>query len=47
MAQSNFNPVEATVDEIHAGYKSGRFTCRQVVQAYLDRIDAFDKKGRT
>jgi len=45
MAQSNFNPVEATIDDIHAGYKSGQLTCRQVVQAYLDRIDAFDKKG--
>ena len=45
MAQSNFNPVEATIDGIHAGYKSGQLTCRQVVQAYLDRIDAFDKKG--
>ncbi len=45
MAQSNFNPVEATIDDIHAGYKSGQLTCRQVVQAYLERIDAFDKKG--
>ena len=45
MARSNFNPVEATIDDIHAGYKSGQLTCRQVVQAYLDRIEAFDKKG--
>jgi Asp-tRNA(Asn)/Glu-tRNA(Gln) amidotransferase A subunit family amidase len=45
MDQSNFNPVEATIDDIHAGYKSGQLTCRQVVQAYLDRIAAFDKKG--
>lgn len=45
MAQNNFNPVEATVDDIHAGYKAGQFTCRQVVQAYLDRIAAFDKQG--
>ncbi|HWH78512.1 MAG TPA: amidase [Candidatus Binatus sp.] len=44
MAQS-FNPVEATIDDIHAGYKSGALTCRQVVQTYLDRIEAFDKKG--
>ena len=45
MAQNNFNPVEATIEDIHAGYRSGQLTCRQVVQAYLDRIDAFDKKG--
>jgi amidase len=45
MAQANFNIVEATVDDIHAGYKSGTLTCRQVVQMYLDRIETFDKKG--
>ena len=45
MAQNNFNPVEATIEDIHAGYRSGQLTCRQVVQAYLDRIEAFDKKG--
>ena len=47
MAQSNapFNLVEATIDDIHAAYKSGQLTCRQLVQMYLDRIEAFDKKG--
>lgn len=46
MAQGdNFNIVEATIDDIHAGYKSGQLSCRQVVQMFLDRIDAFDKKG--
>jgi Asp-tRNA(Asn)/Glu-tRNA(Gln) amidotransferase A subunit family amidase len=47
MAESNapFNLVEATIDEIHAAYKSGQLTCRQLVQMYLDRIEAFDKKG--
>lgn len=47
MAQSttSFNLVEATIDDIHNAYKSGQLTCRQVVQMYLDRIEAFDKKG--
>jgi amidase len=46
MAQSdNFNVVEATIDDIHDDYKSGRLTCRQLVQLYLDRIAAFDKQG--
>ena len=46
MAQSNaFNVVEATIDDIHVAYKSGQLTCRQLVQMYLDRIEAFDKKG--
>src|SRR5438132_9498409 len=47
MAQStaNFKILEATVDDIHSAYKSGQLTCRQLVQMYLDRIEAFDKKG--
>ncbi len=46
MAQTNaFNVVEATIEDIHTGYKSGTLTCRQLVQMYLDRIEAFDKKG--
>jgi amidase len=47
MAQANapFNVVEATIDDIHGAYKSGRLSCRELVQIYLDRIEAFDKKG--
>src|SRR5262250_3434597 len=47
MAQSapSFKIVEATIDDIHNAYKSGQLTCRQLVQIYLDRIEAFDKKG--
>ncbi|MBI2535222.1 MAG: amidase [Deltaproteobacteria bacterium] len=40
-----FNILETTIDEIHAAYKSGQLTCRQLVQMYLDRIEAYDKKG--
>lgn len=42
---TNFKIVEATIDDIHSAYKSGDLTCRQLVQMYLDRIAAFDKKG--
>src|SRR5262245_51754605 len=45
MAQANFNIIEATIDDNHADYKSGTLTCRQVVQLYLHRIEAFDKRG--
>jgi amidase len=47
MPQANapFNLIEATIDDIHAAYKSGQLTCRQLVQMYLDRIEAFDNKG--
>ncbi len=40
-----FQLVEATIEEIHAAYKSGELTSRQLVQLYLDRIALFDKKG--
>ena len=40
-----FELVETTIADIHAAYQSGRLTARQLVQAYLDRIDAYDQKG--
>jgi amidase len=43
--QSRFQVVEKTIDDIHAAMKSGNLTARQLIQAYLDRVDAFDKKG--
>ena len=47
MAKSTapFKILEATIDDIHTAYKAGHLTCRQLVQMYLDRIEAFDKKG--
>ena len=40
-----FNIVETTIGDIHAAYKAGTLTARQLVQMYLDRIAAYDKKG--
>src|SRR3954452_22069480 len=40
-----FQIVEASVDDIHAGYKSGKLTARGLIQGYLDRIEADDKGG--
>src|SRR3970282_1316491 len=37
--------MEATIEDIHAAYKSGQLTTHQLVQLYLDRIEAYDKKG--
>src|ERR1044071_1445403 len=37
-----FQIVETTIDDIHAAYRSGRLTARQLVQGYLDRIKAYD-----
>jgi Asp-tRNA(Asn)/Glu-tRNA(Gln) amidotransferase A subunit family amidase len=36
---------EATIASIQEGYRSGAFTAREVVQAYLDRIEAVDRSG--
>jgi Asp-tRNA(Asn)/Glu-tRNA(Gln) amidotransferase A subunit family amidase len=40
-----FSIIETTIDQVHAAYKSGELTCRQLVQMYLDRIAAYDKIG--
>ena len=40
-----FDVMEATVSEVHAAFRSGKLTARQLVQLYLDRIEAFDQKG--
>ena len=40
-----FNVVETTIADIHSAYQSGRLSARQLVQSYLDRIDAYDKRG--
>src|SRR5712691_2228409 len=47
-AQTNapaFHLLETTIDDVHAALKSGRTTCRQLVELYLRRIDAYDKSG--
>jgi hypothetical protein len=36
---------EPTIADIHAAIRSKDRTCRQLVQMYLDRIEAYDKKG--
>jgi Asp-tRNA(Asn)/Glu-tRNA(Gln) amidotransferase A subunit family amidase len=42
-----FHLIEATIDGIHAELRSGRLSCVELVQAYLNRIDAYDQKGPT
>jgi amidase len=37
--------METTIDQVHAAYKSGKLTARQLVQGYLDRIKAYDQQG--
>ena len=46
MANSDpFILVETTIAEVHAAYRAGTLTVRQLVQAYLDRIVAYDQNG--
>ncbi len=40
-----FQVLEATIDSVHAAYKSGALNAHQLVQLYLDRINAYDKQG--
>jgi len=40
-----FKLVEAAFDDIHDAFSAGTLTARQLVQMYLDRIEAFDKAG--
>jgi len=39
---SEFDPIEATVGEIHAAMRDGDLTAAGLVDRYLDRIDAYD-----
>ncbi len=41
-----FDPLELTVAEIHDAYRSGSFTCEDLMTAYLDRIAAYDQQTR-
>jgi amidase len=41
----SFNVLETTIADVHAAYRSGQLTCRQLVQSYLDRIENYDRHG--
>ncbi|MEJ1963858.1 MAG: hypothetical protein WDO56_20800 [Gammaproteobacteria bacterium] len=41
-APGAFKVEESTIDELHAAIKDGRTTCREVVQAYVDRARAYN-----
>lgn len=41
---SQFQLVETTVDEIHAAMRDGEITSRELVERYLERIDAYDRR---
>jgi len=44
-AAPKFDVVETTIAQIHAAFKARTLTCSQLVDMYLARIAAYDKKG--
>jgi amidase len=40
-----YDVVEKTIAQIHEAYRSGVTTARAVTQAFVDRIEAYDRKG--
>lgn len=45
MNATGFRVEETTIAAIHAAYLDGSLTCVALVQAYLDRIAAYDQQG--
>jgi len=44
-ATRRFDVVEATIADIHRELAAGRLTARELVELYLARIEAYDKRG--
>jgi len=44
-SQASFRLLETTIEDVHAAFRSGRLTCRQLVELYLKRIAAYDQAG--
>ncbi len=40
-----FNLLETTIVDVHAAYRAGQLTARQLVDMYLERMESYDKKG--
>ncbi len=40
-----FDVVEATIAQVHDAMRAGRLTCRKLVDAYIRRINTYDKNG--
>ena len=44
-ASSSFGVEDATISDIHDAYRKGRATAFTVTKAFLDRIEAYDRRG--
>jgi amidase len=45
MDDTNFTVMEATIESIRAAMHAGEISSRELVQAYLARIEAYDRQG--
>ncbi len=45
MTSQPFRLQEATIDDIHSAFRSSGLTCRELVELYLARIEAYDRSG--
>ncbi len=43
--QASFRVEEASIADIHAAYRAGATNARAVTQAFLERIEAYDRRG--
>lgn len=43
--RASFRIDETTIADVHAAFRAKSLTCRALVQQYLDRISAYDKRG--
>ena len=41
----NFDVLETTIEAVHTAMRQGELTCRQLIQSYLNRIEAYDQTG--
>ena len=42
---TDFDLMEATIADVYTAMRDGKLTARRLVEMYLARIDAYDKKG--
>ncbi len=44
-APKTFQLLETTIADVHAAFAAGELTARQLVEMYLERIEAYDRNG--
>jgi amidase len=42
---TGFDVMETTIEKVHTAMKDGKLTAHELVQEYMDRIQAYDKNG--